>query len=395
MKKRIFSFLLAAMAIVVLNSCGAEKAPELGSIPTANVITLNGSSIEVSGSGMKAEGNTVTISAPGSYTVKGSLDNGQIIVDVAEEAVETELVLDNVSISNMSGPAIHVETGKDLKLKFKGENIIVSGSKDAAAAEASGAAIYAEDDMSIKGEDNAVLKVFGYINNGIACKNDIDIKGGKIEITAVNNGLRGADSVEVKGGELVISSGNDGIKSTSTDKEGKGYINIKGGIVTVNAKGDGISAATELNISGGTISLNSEKNGVETISDVNISGGELYISSLSDGIQAGEANSGMGNINISGGNVLVDAAKQGMKPRAQMNVSGGFVLALGGKEKTIEGQGFEQFSQTGFKGDEASVSEGNSVVCKLKSTYSFKDILVGGAEKPYTVTVGNTSIIVD
>ena len=394
MKKRLICMALAIFVMSQFTACGSEKpVEELGTIPTVNTIKLNGSSIEISGSGMSVEGNVVKISAPGSYTVSGTLDNGQIFVDVADETVETELILDNAHISNAEDSAIYIETGKDLKLKFKGENSLTSGNSALPVDEnASGAALYSEDDMSIKGEDDAVLKVFGYINNGIATKNDLDFKGGNVVVLASNNGARGADSVEIKGGRLEITSGNDGIKATTTDKEGKGYISVENGEVIVNAKGDGIEAPASLNISGGIVRLFSEKDGVSCIGDVNISGGEVKISSASDAIQAGEANSGKGNVNISGGTVLLDACEEALKPRGVLNVSGGVLLALDGKDKSNEGSGFWQQSHMGAKGTEVSLSNDGAVCASVTSGYSFKAIIVGNTASGYSVSDGKTTI---
>ena len=339
MKKRLACIALALFTMSQLAACGGEKAvEELGSITAANTITLNGGSIEVSGSGMRVNGNVVTITALGSYTVTGKLSEGQIVVDVKEEAASTELILDNAHITNTNGPAIHIENGKDLKLKFKGENSITSGTPAMKADDnASGAALYAEDDMSIKGEDGAVLNVSGYINNGIACKNDLDIKGGIINVNAANNGIRGSDSVEIKGGTITVQAGNDGIKSTAADKEGKGFISIEGGSLNIVAEGDAVAAETTLSISGGDVNMKSTGNpqlgscnGLKANGAVSISGGELRVYSEDHALQT------KGDVNISGGKLDVSSnASKAIKLDGQLNVSGG-EIKLFGQEDAVD-----------------------------------------------------------
>lgn len=343
MKKRLICIALALFAMSQLAACGGEEPiiEDLGTISTANTIKLNGNSIEISGSGMSVNGNVVTISALGSYTVTGKLSEGQIVVDVADETAATELILDHAHIINTSGPAIHIETGKDLKLKFKGENSIVSGTPAMQPDDtASGAALYAEDDMSIKGEDGAVLNVTGYINNGIACKNDLDIKGGIINVKAANNGIRGSDSVEFKGGTVSVEAGNDGVKSTTADKEGKGYISIEGGSLTVVAEGDGIAAETTLTISGGSTNVKSvgdpalgSCNGIKANGNIEISGGEAIIYAEDHAVQ------GDSDIMISGGNLEISSnLSKGIKVDGQLNISGG-EIDLFGQEDAVDAIG--------------------------------------------------------
>ncbi len=371
MKKRLIYMALAIFAMSQLTACG-EKMPveELGTISATNTIKFDGSSIEVSGSGMSVSGNVVTITALGSYTVSGKLSDGQIVVDVAEEAASTELVLDNVHITNTSGPAIHIETGKDLKLKFKGENSIISGTPVMKSDDnASGAALYAEDDMSIKGEEAAVLNVIGYINNGIACKNDLDIKGGIINVKAANNGIRGSDSVEIKGGTISVEAGNDGIKSTTADKEGKGYINIEGGSLTVSAEGDGVAAETTLNISGGLVNVKTSGKpdlgsckGVKANGVISISGGEVSVYSEDDALQT------KGDINIAGGKLDLNTnVSKAIKVDGQLNISGGDVK-LFGQEDAVDSIGdvnvsggslFIKSVHDGIQSGEANSGKGN------------------------------------
>lgn len=375
--KKLICIALSLFVLSQFTACGlepAEPVPEVSAAPVAdNSISLKGGSIEVNGSGMAVNGSTVTISQPGSYTVSGKLSDGQIIVDVPGEGMELKLTLDNASITNLSGPAIHIKNGKDLKLRFNGENSLSSGTAAMKPdGNSSGAVLYAEDDMSIKGGDDASLAVKGYINNGIACKNDLDVKGGNISITAVNNGLRGADSVEIKGGNISIDAGNDGVKSTTMDKDGKGYISIEAGSLVINAVGDGVSAETELSITGGSIDVRTTGKpeaesckGIKANKALSVTGGEIKVYAEDHAMQCN------GDISISGGELdLTSNISKGIKVDGKLDISGGAVNMFA-QEDAVDSVGdvsitgglvYVRSMHDGIQAGEANSGKGNITV---------------------------------
>jgi hypothetical protein len=328
------------------------------------VISLNGQSAEIRGGGARDEGSAVTISAAGTYEITGEALDKAIVVDTGDDPMDVTVVLNNASVTCLSGPALHVRQAGQFRLQLAGQNSLVSGTEDMLQnldPEASGGALYSEDDMDIEGDGS--LTVCGYLNNGIACKKDLDLNSGSITVLAANNGVKGNNSVQVKGGSLSVSAWGDGIKSTATTKEGKGYVELKGGNVSVEAWGDGIQAATELRIldgsltvvargdgvedsskalkaenlvliSGGQITLESQEASVRSsIGNVEISGGSLDILTPTDGISAGQKDSGLGDVRISGGELTISAGKQAVKARGAFSVAGGSVRALCGSEK--------------------------------------------------------------
>ena len=115
------------------------------------------------------------------------------------------------------------------------------------------AAIFSKDDLKING--TGTLIVNANYNNGIASKDDLDIKNGDITINAVNNGLKGKDSIEIDNGTFMINSGGDAIKSDNTTDTTKGWITINNGTFNLTATGDGIQAETDLLINGGTFTI--------------------------------------------------------------------------------------------------------------------------------------------
>ena len=63
------------------------------------IIRLNGDSISVNGSGATVDGSVVTISAAGTYSINGTLNNGQIIVNT-EDQKKVKLVLNGAAIAS-------------------------------------------------------------------------------------------------------------------------------------------------------------------------------------------------------------------------------------------------------------------------------------------------------
>ena len=53
---------------------------------TSTVVTLDGDSISVSGSGATADGTTLTITEEGTYIISGELTDGQILIEADESA---------------------------------------------------------------------------------------------------------------------------------------------------------------------------------------------------------------------------------------------------------------------------------------------------------------------
>ena len=353
-----------------------DSVPDDG--PKGAEITLEGSGASIRGSGVSASGSTVTIASPGSYTVSGTLDDGCIVVNTGEVKGDVTLTLRGASITCLSGAAIHVIEAKnfDLVLEDGTQNRLVSGSPDAAVTEKQdGAALFCEDDLDILGSGS--LEVYGYLNNGITCKDDLDIKDGTLSVTAVNNGVKGSESVEIFGGSLSVIAGNDGVKTSSAKKEGKGFVTVEGGTVTITAQGDGISAETALTVSGGeirvkttgdrtagsckalkaktvltvsggTAELDSEDHALHSAGDMLLSGGTLTIVS-----RAGKGISAHGTLELGGSTLDVISADDGLEAEQAIVLSDGIVRLLAGAD------GLKAGSKSGSGAGTLTVSGGS------------------------------------
>ena len=246
------------------------------------VIHLNGSSITVEGKYATASGSKVTISHSGTYTIDGTLTDGQIYVEVPDEKADPDtvkLVFKGVNITGKNAPAILVKNADKTSITIADgtENIISDGTAVYAGDEAESAVIEAKDDLTIKGGDNGTgtLTINANIQPALVCNNDLKITGGILNVNTLNEAqdvspdtIKGKDSVTVKGGTINIVSKGDGIKSS------KGEVVIEGGNIVIKASKDAIQAETDITIAGGDIAAFGDK-GLTAAGNVNITGGNL------------------------------------------------------------------------------------------------------------------------
>lgn len=317
MKKWIISM----MAVATLLLAGSALAD--GSI------TLSPDGSTSTDASVRIDGQTVTITQAGTYQIAGTLGDGALIVESAENAKIT-LVLGGVSIKNSTGAAIQISTADDVTIELAEgtTNVLQSGEEvDIAAAteskEASGGALQSKADLKIKGKGS--LTVLGYLNNGIHCTKDLKIKNGNISVTALGHGIKGKNSVTVSGGTVTVTSGKDGITSDETENEEKGFVTIEDGEIIITSVGDGVSAETTLTVTGGVISIISGGGSANAQQKTdNMRDWWDFDNSASDdnsasckGLKAGKA------LVISGGSITIDAQDDALHTDGDMTISGG------------------------------------------------------------------------
>lgn len=299
----------------------------------ATKITLNRTSITVDGSGARVNGNTVTITAAGTYVASGALTNGQIAITAAKKDT-VRLVLNGVNITNATGAPVYASQCDKLivTLARGSQNTLTDGGSrftyTNTAGEEPNAALFSKNDLSING--TGALTVNAGFNNGIGTKDDLIIASGTITVNAANHGIKGNDSVTVLDGNFKITAGKDGVQTSNDTNAAKGWVDIRGGSFEITAADDGIHAESKLYISGGTIKILKSYEGLEG-QHVYISGGVLNVTASDDGINASGGNGGRtGNysLNISGGHVTVLAGNDGLDSNGAINISGGTVVTM-------------------------------------------------------------------
>lgn len=317
-----------------------EDLDDRWDIAISTVITLNGSSIEISGEGAKATGSVVTITRAGTYVISGTLTDGQIAVNAAESDT-VRLVLNGANITCLTSAAIYEsQAGKLIITLVEGtENTVVDGGSSFVYAnttdEEPDAAIFSKDNLTING--SGTLSVNAGFNNGIGSKDNLLIANANLIVNAANHGVRGRDSVTVLDGNIKITAGADGIQSNNDKDTTKGWILIKGGTFDITAGNDGIQAETSLSISGGNLSIHAgggvsklqtafsadaesdSHKGLKALVDIAITGGSLTINSADDSIHAN------GNIAISGGDFTLSSGDDGVHSDGDLNITGGSI----------------------------------------------------------------------
>lgn len=225
----------------------------------ANTFIELADTITVNGSGASVDKNKVTITSGGTYSVKGSLTDGQIIVNAGDKD-KVYIILNGVNIACSNNSPIYVMNSDKtiISLADNTKNYVKDGKSyvlEDASADEPNAAIFSKDDLTFTGKGS--LTVNANYKNGIRSKDDLKIEGGTINITSKADGIRGKDSVVITDGNIKVNSGEDGIKSDNAEELEKGYVLIEAGILNITAVQDGIQGATNTLVKNGNITINS------------------------------------------------------------------------------------------------------------------------------------------
>ena len=271
--------------------------------PVAEItyIHLNGASATIDGNYAEVNGSVITITHSGTFYVDGTLDDGQINVNVADEVADPETVkifLNGVSITGKSAPAILITNAENTSINLvDGTTNTISDGDTAYSGDNLGAAVIeAKDDITIKGGTNGtgILNLTANTQDGIACNNDLKITGGVVNVNTLNatdetDAIKGKTSVTVKGGEVNVDAEGDGIKSS------EGTVAIEAGDVEIKAGNDAIQSAATIDISGGSVLAGGDR-GLTATTGVNITGGTVIVTATDSQIDASLLTSGQGTI---------------------------------------------------------------------------------------------------
>ena len=337
---------VAAVSTAVSVEYDSDDLEPIVSSPDMVSVVLLGDSATVEGMGATAEGGVVTITAAGKYSISGTLNDGQIVVDAQDEET-VYLVLEGVDITNSTSAPIYVANAEKtvITLADGSENAVTDGASyvlEDADSDEPNAAVFSKDDLTINGGGS--LTVNANYNNGITSKDDLKITGGTITVNAVNDGIKGRDSIAVLDGIITVDAGGDGLQSNNDEDTEKGYISIEGGSFDITAGLDGIQAQTSLLVSGGEISIVTGGGSVASDSggawggrgmegnpnqiadsakglkagvDLTIMDGVIQISSLDDALHSNDS------ITINGGDILLASGDDGIHADSVLAINGG------------------------------------------------------------------------
>lgn len=373
----------------------------------ATYIEMSGNTADVSGDdadNVSVSDGLIKISGKGTYVLSGKFE-GQICAETDDKNVR--LVLNGVDITSPDGPAIWVTGAKNLYISLaEGTENSISDSNRYSTSEAS-AAITADCDLVINGSGK--LNVTGNYSRAIHTKDDLILRSGSLDITAVGDAVKGKDSIKIYSGTYTINAGGKGLAVTEKEDEEKGYLYVEGGTLDITAGDDAIHCNGNVMLVGGGVDINAGDDGIHADkvvllydTDVNVAdckegiegavidmvGSEVNVNSSDDGLNAaGDVeeseddgdeepwNFMAGNegnvIYLDGSNVYVNAYGDGLDSNGYIYLTGGNVVVDGPENS---GNGFFDYGidfimtggtliGAGSSGMLQTISESSTVTC--------------------------------
>ena len=217
-------------------------------------VTLSDDGITGETDGVVIKGQTVTITAEGTYIFSGTLSEGQIVVDA--DNAKVQIVFDNVDITCASSAAVYVKSAEKVFVTLaEGSQNTLRNTDEYVAIDDNNidAVIFAKSDLTLNGTGS--LTIVSAEGHGIVSKDDLKITGGTYDITAAGHALSGKDSVRIADGTFILTAEKDGIHAENADDEEKGYIYIADGDFTITSDGDGMDASNIVQIKDGTLDI--------------------------------------------------------------------------------------------------------------------------------------------
>lgn len=302
---------------------------------SANLIAiqLDGTTISASSSNVVVNGSKATITAAGTYSLKGTLTDGQIVVNTQSSEV-VRLILDGVDIRCSNNAPINIVKADEVVIVLAdgSQNTVTDSANyvfETQGATEPNAAIFSKASLKISG--NGALTVNAKYNDGIASKDGLVISGGTYTVNAVDDGIRGKDYLLIKDGTFTINAQGDGLKSDNETDATMGYISIEKGAFQITSGGDAITALTDVLIQSGTFSLvagggsskgkndNKSQKGIKGAATVTIDGGTFNINSADDGLHTNNT------LVVNGGTFEISSGDDALHSDANLTINAGEV----------------------------------------------------------------------
>ena len=217
-------------------------------------VTLSDDGITGETDGVAINGQTMTITAEGTYIFSGTLSEGQIVVDA--DNAKVQIIFDNVDITCASSAAVYVKSAEKVFVTLaEGSLNTLRNTDEYVAIDDNNidAVIFAKSDITLNGTGS--LTIVSAEGHGTVSKDDLKITGGTYDITAAGHALSGKDSVRIADGTFILTAEKDGIHAENADDEEEGYIYIAAGDFTITSDGDGMDASNIVQIEDGTFDI--------------------------------------------------------------------------------------------------------------------------------------------
>ena len=388
-RRKIFSLLL--IMALAMSGCGSQKAEESATENTDTqtteeettesnvtaadmftdrdyrtdydeassvIIELNGNSASCDSNTVEISGSTVTIKDEGTYILRGTLNDGMIIVDV-EEKDKPQLVFDGVDITSETSAPLYIIEGDKvfITLAEGSENTLSNGGTFEAIDDNNiDGAIFSKQDLTLNGD--GTLTINSPAGHGIVCKDDLVFTSGTYVVNSASHGLDANDSVRCTNATITVSSGKDAIHAENSDDTSLGFIYVANGTYNLSGEGDGMDAGAYILIDDGTFDIVSgggSENATKQTSDSwgGFMGGrgenrpgemtkpgtqsqstkEQSVETTEDSEDSSTSIKGVkatGDLTINGGTFTLDTADDAIHSNANVTINGGtFEIAAG------------------------------------------------------------------
>ena len=352
--------------------------------------TVTGS---VSGVTVTTNGAHVTVNASVAgveYVLSGSTSNGSFKVYSDKKF---KLTLAGVSLTNDSGAAINIQSGKRVfvEVKTETENYLADASSySTVTGEDEKGCFFSEGQLIFSG--TGALTVTGNYKHGICSDDYVRLRSGSniTVASAAKDGIHTNDKIIIGGGILKVKASGDGL-----DCE-KGFIDIRGGLIKADISGDAskaVKAETDITLSGGQLILLTSGSAVYEDNDLSSAAGikcdgNLVMNGTTLSVKStGAAGKGIncdGTLSIDNSTVKIittgkqyvynrlDSSAKGIKADGNLTINSGTIWV-----KTPGGEGSE-----GIESKSTLTVNGGDV-----SVYSYDDCM--NASKSIVINGGN------
>lgn len=318
------------------------------------VITANGSTVEIDGSGAALADGMLTIDKEGVYVLTGTLTDVCIYVNVSKQE-KVQLVLKDVELTNSAGPVIVIEEADKMFITVpEGAKATLSDGEDRqgmAADEGWDSVIFSRADLCLNGQGE--MTITGAHKHGVVSKDDLVITGLTLNVTAASTALDGKDCIKASGAVITVDAGKNGIRSDNDEDADRGFIYLKDCTVTVDAGKDAVEAenaiitkdtilnilsgggqtrtvryaeegswkglkAGDIRLAGGSCFIDARDDAIHAGRSIIITSGSFVLASGDDGIHADEA------LTIEGGEIRISQSYEGLEAKV-LTIAGGFI----------------------------------------------------------------------
>ncbi len=303
---------------------------------TTNIL-LKGNSITLDGTGAAVEGSTVTILSGGTYSINGTLNDGQIIVNTVDKQV-VKLVLNEADIScSYSAPIYVLKAEKAIIILAGGtDNRITDGDSyvyllEDSQSDEPDAAIFSKCDLIIN--NSGSLTVDANYKDGITSKDKLIITVANITVNSIADGIRGRDCIAARDANITVNAKGDGLKSNNDEDAEKGFIILENNTIDITAGEDGVQAETNLLINGGKMTISSGGGSGDSVSSFPTDNRMLnnFNNDDSDSVSTKGIKAGV-DLTIEGGTFNIDSADDSIHSNDSLTINGGDITVSSGDD---------------------------------------------------------------